>query len=71
MVAYVSYAQLMGLDSIQTVNVSEIPSVLWAGNTHRYPARESDRSVFAAQMLSEIKEAVNWTLVHPYELPNS
>jgi len=69
MVAYVWYAKLMDLNNVDAVNVNEIPSVLWAGNTHRYPAREDNKCVVTAQMQSDIKDAVNWTLAHPYELP--
>lgn len=65
------YAQRMEVESIGTIKVCQVPSSLWVDNIHRYPERESNKSVFTDQMRSDIKDAVNWTLKHPYELPNS
>ena len=64
MVAYQWYAEIMGLESISQVNVSSIPSVLHKVKS-TYPA---DLKITDA-MKQDIIKSVNWTLEHPYELP--
>lgn len=64
MVAYQWYAEIMDLEELTQVNVDTIPAELHQTKS-TYPA---DGKVNAA-MKQDILSAVNWTLQHPYELP--
>lgn len=63
MVAYLWYAQLMELDSIDAVNVDSIPTVLHHSKS-LYPAG-SDYAI-TDDMKSTIITAVNYTLANPF-----
>ena len=66
MVAYLWYAKLTNLTKIDAVNVDAIPEVL-QNRESTYPGD----GLISSEMKSNIIEAVNWTLEHPYELPST
>lgn len=63
---YLWYAQLMGLEKIESVKVDAIPANLHHQNS-KYP--EMPDYTITQELKDVIVEAVNWTLQHPYELP--
>lgn len=72
MVAYLWYAKLMGLNSIDAVNIDTIPAVFGGEKKSCYPLRDAAGvGAIDAAMQQRIKEAVNWALAHPYELPDN
>ncbi len=65
-VAYYWYAKLMGLSSIDKVDVDSIPAGLHQQKS-TYPV--GPEYTITQKMKDDIVKAVNWTLEHPYELP--
>lgn len=66
LVAYQWYAQLMGLEMIETVKVDALPANLHQDKS-MYPAMPD--YTITQEMKDVIIQSVNWTLAHPYELP--
>ena len=66
LVGYLWYAQLMGLEKLETVKVDAIPANLHHQNSV-YPAMPD--YAITQDLKDVIVESVNWTLAHPYELP--
>ena len=69
-VAYQWYAQLMGLEEIDAVNVDVIPANLRHKNS-KYPTDPAvtGASTVDAQMKSDLIASVNWALKNPWNLP--
>jgi hypothetical protein len=65
MVAYLWYAKLMNLNSIDAVNVSQIPGRLHH-NTSIYPTMPTLE--ITEDMKQNIITSVNWTLSNPYQV---
>ena len=66
LVGYLWYAQLMGLEKLETVKVDAIPANLHQEKS-MYPAMPD--YTITQEMKDIIIQSDNWTLAHPYELP--
>ena len=66
LVGYLWYAQLMGLEKIDTVKVDALPVNLHHQNS-LFPAMPD--YTITQELKDVITQSVNWTLAHPYELP--
>lgn len=65
--AYLWYAQLIGIKSIDKVNMDIIMPLLHHANS-QYPSAATSY-ILDDKMKSDLIASVNWALSHPYELP--